>query len=70
MFNARGLGEFAVQCPGGIGLEGAAAQVDAACRASVSQGTRWGILATLMFYGWGALHYFAAALTLRKDLRK
>jgi MFS family permease len=68
LFNARGLGEFAVQCPGGIGLEGALPQVDAACRASVSLGTRWGILVTLVFFGWGALHYFASAVTLPKTL--
>jgi predicted MFS family arabinose efflux permease len=68
LFNARGLGEFAVQCPGGIGLEGVLPQVDAACRASVSLGTRWGILVTLGFFAWGALHYYAAALTLPKDL--
>jgi len=68
LFNARGLGEFAVQCPGGIGLEGALPQVDAACRASVSLGTRWGILVTLAFFGWGAIHYYLSALTLPKDL--
>jgi MFS family permease len=68
LFSANELGAFAEQCPGGIGLEGASQQVDAACRASVSLGTRWGILLTLAFFAWGAVHYFASALTLPKDV--
>jgi predicted MFS family arabinose efflux permease len=70
LFDAHSLGSFAEQCPGGIGLAGASQQLDAACRASVSLGTRWGILLTLVFFAWGAAHYFASALTLPKDLLK
>ena len=68
LFSAHGLGAFVEQCPGGIGFVGASEQLDAACRASVSLGTRWGILLTLVFFAWGAIHYFAAAWTLPKDL--
>ena len=32
--------------------------------------TQEGLIVTFFFYGWGALHYFLAALTLAKDLRK
>jgi hypothetical protein len=67
-FNAHHLGAFAEQCPGGIGFDGASAQLDAACRASVAQGSRLGILLTLGFFAWGALHYFASAVTLRREL--
>ena len=63
-FDAYELGSMAEQCPGGIGFEGSSAQLDAACRASVSLGTRWGILVTLIFYAWGALHYFLSAMAL------
>ena len=28
------------------------------------------LIVVFFFYGWGALHYFLAALTLSKDLRK
>jgi MFS family permease len=68
IFGANELGAFAEQCPGGIGVVGASPQLDAACRASVSLGTRWGILLTLGFFGWGAIHYFTAAMTLPRDL--
>jgi MFS family permease len=67
-FDAYELGVFAEQCPGGIGFDGSSEQVDAACRASVSLGTRWGILVTLIFYAWGALHYYLSAITLPKNL--
>ena len=64
ILSAHGGGVLAQMCPGGIGFEGSSAEIDALCRASVAQGTRWGILATLVFFLWGALHYFASALTL------
>ena len=67
-FGAYQLGVFAEQCPGGIGFAGSPDQVDAACRAAVALGTRWGILLTLVFYAWGALHYYLSAMTLPKTL--
>jgi predicted MFS family arabinose efflux permease len=65
-FEAQALGDFLTQCPGGVGREGAAPALDQACKAAVVLGTRWGILLTLGFFAWGALHYFAAAGTLLK----
>jgi predicted MFS family arabinose efflux permease len=67
-FEAKALGDFLTECPGGVGREGAAAGVDQACKASVVLGTRWGILLTLGFFGWGAVHYFLAARALPKTL--
>jgi MFS family permease len=63
-FNAHDIGVFQIQCPGGIGIEGAPAEADALCRESVVHGTRTGILLTLGFFAWGAVHYFAAAFTM------
>ncbi len=60
-------GSFVELCPGGIGAEGGGAALDAQCRAAVAEGTRYGILVTLGFYLWGALHYFASALTLPRE---
>lgn len=67
-FEAQALGDFLAQCPGGIGREGAPAEIDQACKAAVVLGTRWGILLTLGFFAWGAVHYFLAARTLPKTL--
>lgn len=59
-------GTFEELCPGGIGVEGTGAALDALCRQSVATGTRWGILLMLAFLGWGALHYALAALRLAR----
>jgi predicted MFS family arabinose efflux permease len=66
-FAELGIGEFAALCPGGIGAAGAEAYIDEACRASVVSGTRIGILITLTFFAWGALHYYAAAISLSRS---
>ena len=64
LFEAQSTGAFLQLCPGGLGLEGGGAELDKLCRASVAQGTQYGILLTLAFYLWGALHYFASAHNL------
>ncbi|MFN3513543.1 MAG: spinster family MFS transporter [Phenylobacterium sp.] len=67
-FAATGLGNFFELCPGGIGLEGAGAAVDAACKAAMAAGTREGIVLNLLIYAWAGLHYLLAAITLPKDM--
>jgi hypothetical protein len=64
LFAAGSAGVFQQMCPGGLGLVTGGMELDSLCRASVAQGTRYGILVTLGFYLWGALHYFASAYTL------
>jgi len=64
IFSGHGGGALAQMCPGGFGFEGSSEEIDTLCRSSVARGTRWGILATLGFFLWGALHYYASALTL------
>jgi predicted MFS family arabinose efflux permease len=64
LFSTHASGAFMEMCPGGLGLEGAGEAVDSLCRGSVARGTRYGILVTLGFYLWGALHYFVSAYRL------
>lgn len=63
-------GQFTALCPGGVPKPGAAAALTAACRPTLVRATQEGEIVTFFFYGWGALHYFLAALTLPADLRR
>ncbi|HTV95763.1 MAG TPA: MFS transporter [Steroidobacteraceae bacterium] len=59
-FAGRGA-SFAASCPGGSALPGAAAGLQLACRSTLSLATRRGLLITVAFFAWAALHYFLAA---------
>jgi MFS family permease len=61
---------FSDLCPGGLPKKGAAAALTAACKPTLVRATQEGLIVVFFFYGWGALHYFLAALTLAKDLKK
>jgi MFS family permease len=61
---------FTDLCPGGVPKKGVASALTAACRPTLMRATREGLVVTFFFYGWGAFHYFLAALTLAKDLKK
>ncbi|HUO12784.1 MAG TPA: MFS transporter [Caulobacteraceae bacterium] len=63
-------GRFADLCPGGLPKKGAAAALTMACKPTLIRATQEGMIVTFFFYAWGGLHYFLAALTLPKDLRK
>ena len=62
--------QFSDLCPGGVPRKGLAAAITAACKPTLVRATQEGELVTFFFYGWGALHYFLAALTLPRDLRR
>jgi MFS family permease len=62
--------QFTALCPGGLPKKGVAAALTAACKPTLVRATQEGLIVTFFFYGWGALHYFLAAFTLAKDLRK
>jgi MFS family permease len=62
--------DLATLCPGGVPKKGVDAALTAACKPSVQHATQQGELVTFFFYGWGALHYFLAALTLPRDMRR
>jgi len=69
-FATRAFGgdNFIASCPGGRGPAGGAASLDAACQAASTQGLRYALLSMLIVFLWGAVHYFLAARTLRRDL--
>ncbi|WP_334164714.1 spinster family MFS transporter [Phenylobacterium sp.] len=68
--DAGGAGSFNAACPGGIGPDGGSAAADAACRAAMAEGTRWGIVSNLLIYAWAGVHYLLAAITLPKDMAR
>ncbi|MFI4974918.1 MAG: spinster family MFS transporter [Caulobacterales bacterium] len=57
-------------CPGGLPKKGAASVLTATCKPTLAVSTRQGIIVTLFFYGWAAIHYVLAAITLPGDLRR
>ena len=70
-FTAKGMaGDFLAACPGGVAPAGSPATLVAACKASMAEGTRSGILLNLLIYGWAGVHYFLAAITLPRDIAR
>lgn len=68
---AKGLaGGFLDACPGGVAPAGAPAEIAAACKAVMAQGTRQGILVTFLILAWAGIHYLLAAITLPKDIAR
>jgi predicted MFS family arabinose efflux permease len=59
---------FATQCPGGKAPAGAALALAGQCKAALIDATRQGILVTLAFYAWGAVHYLLASFGLARRL--
>jgi MFS family permease len=70
-FTAKGMaGDFLTVCKGGTAQPGAGADVAAACKAAMAEGTRSGIVSNLLIYAWAGVHYLLAAITLPKDMAK
>ena len=61
---------FAAACPGGIALAGASPGAVEACRRALADGTQGGLVLTFLFYGWGSLHYFLAAIGMARHLKE
>jgi hypothetical protein len=61
---------FAASCPGGVAPPGATPALAAQCADASALGTRQGILITLLFYFWAALHFLMASFGLDKQLRE
>jgi predicted MFS family arabinose efflux permease len=68
-FAEANLPGFKASCPGGAALAAAGSAARDACTATLALATRRGLLATLFFFGWAALHYFLAAAGLARSLR-
>ena len=70
-FTAKGMtGDFLQVCKGGVAAAGSTADVAAACKAAMNEGTRHGIVANLLIYAWAGVHYLLAAITLPRDMAK
>jgi predicted MFS family arabinose efflux permease len=65
---AFGAADFIASCPGGRAGPGAAAGLDAACRAASTQGLRYALIVIQVSFVWAGVHYFRAARTLRGDV--
>lgn len=59
---------FASECPGGKAPAGAALAFAGRCQSALVEATRQGILVTLAFYAWGAVHYLLASFGLARRL--
>ena len=58
MFGGGGTGaNFGAQCPGGIAPTGSTVMQVIHCSGAEAHATRQGILVTIGFYAWGAVHY-------------
>jgi hypothetical protein len=64
----RGGADFAGACPGGRAPVHAAANLAAQCAGAEGLATRQGILVTIGFYAWGAVHYVLATFGLARRL--
>lgn len=59
---------YAAACPAGLAPAGASAAVVDACGAASAHGLRIAMIASALFFAWGALHAVLAARTIRRDL--
>jgi MFS family permease len=66
---AAGVGAFAKSCPGGIAPKGSPAAATQACRIALSTATQNGIVISLCFYAWAAVHYLLGSIGLAKALK-
>jgi predicted MFS family arabinose efflux permease len=62
------LGSYTAVCPKGLPPPGAAANILAACREASAIGIRNSLMTAALIPLWGAVHYFLASRTLRRDL--
>jgi MFS family permease len=58
---ARGAANFNVACPGGVAPKGSTVAQVMGCMRTEAGATRQGILVTIGFYAWGAVHYLLAS---------
>ena len=69
-FTDPGAGNFTAQCPGGLAPKGSPADLAKACHVAMAQATQQGIIVSVCFYAWAALHYALAAIGMVKHMRE
>jgi hypothetical protein len=62
-------GQFKTLCPGGAAAPGATTALAAQCKSTLITATRQGMIVTVCFYAWGALHYLLGSFGLAKVLK-
>jgi MFS family permease len=69
-FTDPGAASFTAQCPGGLAPKGSPADLAKACHGAMARATQQGIIVSLCFYAWAALHYALAAIGMVKHMRE
>ena len=69
-FSDPGAANFNAQCPGGLAPKGSPADLAKACHAAMARATQQGIIVSVCFYAWAALHYALAAIGMVKHMRE
>ena len=69
-FADPGAASFTAQCPGGLAPKGSAADLAKLCHGAMARSTQQGIIVSLCFYAWAALHYALAAIGMVKHMRE
>ncbi len=59
---------YAAACPGGAAPKGAADALVESCRITLANSSRQGIILSICFYAWASLHYFLAAIGMKKHM--
>ena len=69
-FSDPGAASFTAQCPGGLAPKGSDADLMALCKGAIARSTQQGIIVSLCFYAWAALHYALASIGMVKHMRE
>ncbi|MEO8812707.1 MAG: MFS transporter [Caulobacteraceae bacterium] len=68
LLHTPGAETFSVRCPGGEAPAGAPPGLVGQCETALVLGTRQGIIVTVCFYGWAAVHYLLGSIGLARQL--
>uniref|UniRef100_B0T5Y4 Major facilitator superfamily MFS_1 n=1 Tax=Caulobacter sp. (strain K31) TaxID=366602 RepID=B0T5Y4_CAUSK len=69
-FADPGAASFTAQCPGGLAPKGSPVDLAKACHGAMARSTQQGIIVSLSFYAWAALHYALAAIGMTRHMRE
>ena len=69
-FSDPGAASFTTQCPGGLAPKGSPSDLAALCKGAMARSTQQGIIVSLSFYAWAALHYALASIGMIKHMRE
>jgi MFS family permease len=67
--NFSAAGSFRLICASGNALSAATPGVKQACESTLALASREGIIVTVLFYAWAAIHYLVGAIGLSEEMR-